>query len=592
MVVAASLLLIFLLYKEWKRNNRLHLYGRLIASSLAVVSLLFMGYPYNERSHSTAKKNIIILTGGFAKDSVEQFLHQAKKEIPIFSAAAVQSKTSLNDSVQLIADWHTFSQKHTGDVVHVFGNGLNNEVLAELDPHSIVFHASAAAPGISHVYWKQYLQPGEPLIVQGHYENSSAQKIKILLQAFGAIKDSLFINAFSSQDFVLRTIPLQFGKAVYSLITVAGKDTLGKEPVPAGVETATALQLLIISSSPDFENTFLKNHLSHQGYQVTMFTTVSSNKINKQFINSLQQPSGKLTRSYLNKFDVLMADEEALENMSSNELTAMRSAIQDNGTGLVIKIDTQKNINAFYSKPFHLKKIQRGKQPVSLLYSTGADSNQYTIKILDPLRIEYVPGTQVILQDAQSNMYAACIAYGSGKIIATTLQNTYSMALAGDSASYQQLWSAVLNKAAKKIYPEESWQTNSFIPHINKPVQLLTEDNNAGFPKAILPGANIYLTQDEMLPFQWRGKYWPAAYGWQPLPKLKTGERSWYVYKTNDWQSIANYENLTGTKKYAAMHPLSVSEPGINAFFVNWPLFMLIIFLSSCIFLWVEQKAA
>src|ERR1700712_5195606 len=97
MVVAASLLLIFLFYKEWKRKNKSHVYGRLTASLLAVVSLLFMAYPYDEDDHSTTEKKIIILTDGFIKDSVDHFLHQTKKNIPVFYDAANQSGILLNN---------------------------------------------------------------------------------------------------------------------------------------------------------------------------------------------------------------------------------------------------------------------------------------------------------------------------------------------------------------------------------------------------------------------------------------------------------------------------------------------------------------
>jgi len=430
--------------------------------------------------------------------------------------------------------------------------------------------------------------------VQGHYENASSQKIKIVLQAFGAGRDTVFIDAFSSQDFVLHTIPLHTGRAVYSLIVAAGKDTLEKEPIPVDVQTAAALQLLIISSSPDFENTFLKNHLSQQGYQITTTTTVSSNTTNKQFLNTPEQQGNRLTVSWLNKFDVLMADEEALQKISAAELAAIRSVVQDKGAGLLIKIDSQKNAAAFYSRFFPVKKLQQDKQSFLVLHGGVADSNQYKIKINDPVSIAYTPGTQILLQDQQSNIYASGIVYGNGKIVATTLQNTYSIALAGDKASYQQLWWLLLNKAAKKVYPATSWLKTPFISFVNNPVQLQAEDNDADLSKTVLNETNIYFKQDALLPFQWQGKYWPTAGGWQPWPQLKTETGRWYVYKTSDWKPLTRHDHLTKTKKYALMHPVLFGQAvhqQADRFFIHWPLLLLLVFLTCCIFLWVEQKA-
>jgi hypothetical protein len=595
MLVAAAALLVFLLYKEWTRKSKARLYGRLAASLLAVTSLLFMAYPYAEKNGSGGLKKIILLTDGFIKDSVENFLHQVNAGIPVFSDAAVSAGASPVSPVQLVTDWTAFASKHAADTIHVFGNGVSKETLSLLHPHPIVFHANPVSPAVSHIYWKKQVQSGKPVTVQGHYENSTGKKIKIVLQAFGADKDSAFMDAFTSRDFLLHTIPVHNGKAVYSLIVVAEKDTLAKEPVPVDVQTVSPLQLLIISSSPDFEYTFLKNHLSQQGYQITVSTIISSNKTDRQFLNMpVQQQAMRLTVPYLAKFDVMMADEEVLQKISTAEMAAIRSVVQDKGTGLLIKMEAQKKGASFYSRFFPVKALRQDKQSFSMLRGAFADSIYYKIKIADPVSIEYTPGVQMILQDAQSNMFAAGIVYGSGKIVATTLQNSYGIALAGDKTSYQQLWWLLLNKAAKKIYPDESWQTNPFIPKVNSPVQLVTENNDGSQPKAVLPGTSIYLQQDALLSFQWQGKYWPSASGWQPLPRVNMQSGEWYVFNTADWKQLTDYNNTKETKKYTALHPVSfenTSNHQAGLFLVNWSLIMLIIFLSSCVFLWVEQKA-
>ncbi|MEJ0102070.1 MAG: hypothetical protein WDO19_05690 [Bacteroidota bacterium] len=58
-------------------------------------------------------------------------------------------------------------------------------------------------------------------------------------------------------------------------------------------------------------------------------------------------------------------------------------------------------------------------------------SDRYKLKIDDPVCLRYQNSTQVLLQDDQSNIYAANTIYGQGRIVATTLNNTYTLALAG-----------------------------------------------------------------------------------------------------------------------------------------------------------------
>ena len=591
LVVIASMLAPFLFYKEWTRKKRSRLYGRLIASLLAVLSLLFLAYPYAAGDNPIALNKVVLLTDGYIKDSLDNFLQRNNAGIPIFTD--IHSRQYAGSNIQMVTDWNTFTAKHAADTLHVFGDGFNDETLALLNPHPIIFHSTPALPGISNIYWKQQLEPGEQLVVQGSYENNGTKNIKIVLQAFGSDKDSIFIAAGTRQNFELHTIPVHTGNAVYSLIATAGNDTLQKEPVPVAIQPKLPLQLLIVSSSPDFDNTYLKNHLSQHGYQVTVTTTVSTNKTEKQFLNMpVQEAAGRLTADYLNKFDVVMADQEVLQKITPAELAAIRSAVQEKGTGLIIKLNGQKNA-AFYARFFPVKARQLNKESFLLLRNTVTDSNVYKIKITDPVSINYQAGTQIILQDEQSNIYASGVLYGSGKIIATTLQNTFSIALAGDKTSYQQLWWLLLNKAAKKIYPDEAWRTNPFIPFINNPVQMRLEKTELPAPVAMADQTSIYLTQDPLLTFAWKGIYWPVKGGWQPLPRVNAVPGSWYVYKAGDWQQLVDHQYMVATKKYAAMHPVTFTQKvqAVSRSPVNMHLYLLIIFFGACVFLWVEQKS-
>ena len=176
------------------------------------------------------------------------------------------------------------------------------------------------------------------------------------------------------------------------------------------------------------------------------------------------------------------------------------------------------------------------------------------------LAIVYQPGQQVILQDAASNIYAAATLYGSGKIVASTLQNTFSMGLAGDKTSWQALWSLLLNKTSRKVYPVEKWHTQEFIPIQDVPVQMQVEKLDSSSTKAVAGNSTMYLLQNDLLPYLWQGTYWPEENGWRTLPQVNTASAYWYVYKKGDWQQLFNYRLKSATQQYAARHPYAVNK--------------------------------
>ncbi len=590
MLVLAALLAVFLLYKEWKRVPATRLAARFIASLLAVMSLLAMAYPFKGNNKNTLQKKHLLLTAGFIKDSVNNFIQKNNGAVVVYADERSPEQAKYN--VQLVTNWKAFIANHATDTLHVFGNGFSKEILGLVDPHPIVFHASPAAAAITSIYWKQTLETGAQLQIQGTYNNTSNKKIQLVLQAFGVNKDSVAIAAGTNQPFQLQTIPVHTGRAVYTISAMAGKDTLQQEPVPVEVQPTPPLRLLIISASPDFDNTYLKNHLSQQHYQVTITTTISTNKTDKQFLNMpLQQGGMRLSGAYLNKFDVLITDQQTLQSLSGVELSAIRLAVQDKSLGLIIKTDAQISQPLFYSRYFQAKALPAGRQSVVQLVGNAADSNKYQLKIANPVAISYVKGAQIILQDAQSNIYALGALYGSGKIISTTLQNTYSMALAGNLSAYQQLWWLLLSKAARKINPETTWRLHPFTPFNNYPVQMELDKNELPASQLEAGNAAVYFQQDALLPFTWHGIYWPQQPGWQQLPG-KDSLQQWYVYQRGKWQSLIDHSNRTATTQYAALHPVTATaeDPVAGGLMVNRQLYLLIIFFACCVFLWVEQK--
>jgi hypothetical protein len=152
-----------------------------------------------------------------------------------------------------------------------------------LKGQQIIFHPSPVVTGMGSVNWKQQLRKGEVLYVQGTFVNVEASPVTLLLNGFNSIVDSVVIPAQQTKPFLLRTIPKQNGKAVFPIVALRGKDTLEKEPVPVEIVQSNGLKIMILAASPDFENKFLKDWLSQNGYTVVSKTNISTNNLTGPF---------------------------------------------------------------------------------------------------------------------------------------------------------------------------------------------------------------------------------------------------------------------------------------------------------------------
>jgi hypothetical protein len=65
----------------------------------------------------------------------------------------------------------------------------------------------------------------------------------------------------------------------------------------------------MLAASPDFENRFVKDWLSQNGYTVVAKTAISTNKFDKTFLNAGSVSLDRVTSGLLDSFDVLLSDE-------------------------------------------------------------------------------------------------------------------------------------------------------------------------------------------------------------------------------------------------------------------------------------------
>lgn len=603
-IIGSCLLLLgWLLWKEFRRTNRLRLPARISASVISVISLaclaLHLSYTAKKEGGAVGKEGVL-LTEGYDPDSLRQLLQtvrtdgggaMAAGEIKVFSAKGGSvSMEGLNRLSKL----------------HVLGYGLTRKEWAILQPPPLIFHPSPFPAGILSISWKQKLTPGEKERIQGRVCVVPGKPLKLLLTGMGLPLDSVIIAA--GAHFELTTTPAQSGRSVYRLWVLGGggvrggdvyTDTLEQESLPVEVLPAQKLKILLLASSPDFENTFLVNWLSRSGHAVATRTIISKGKSDKAFLNMPETALDPLTPSVLDKFDLVIADAAALASGDAMEGTFLRRQVAEKGMGLIIKADstTEGSGNpggaegsgaaaGFYKNLFPLEVVK--------------DSTQR-------LYIKERPGTQALLRDSSTRILVSSGLYGSGKLLFTTLNSTYSRMLSGEKKEYAAYWSQLLQKATRSAGPEEEWQFTPDLPQVNEPVEALLQTDKKGLPQGQFNPAqqHVYLAQAPLLPFQWQGTYWPAAAGWQSAATLQGEPCWWYAWSGEDWRNVHRRQRGEETWEYIAAQAVlreqtalkqavgdrdpatQADDSGQVPVSRTW---FYVLFILSCLFLWVERK--
>jgi len=583
-ILTGLCLLAFLLYKETHRFNKARLIWRILANIIAVSCFVLLIVPIRYKtSRPQNTDEVILITQGTHPDSTTNL--KGKKY-------ALSSANPKNTNVITIPDLPYFLKSNPNiRKLKLYGYGLNKAELAQLKGYRVSFHPAANPTGIIAANWPGKLKTTEVWQVQGTYQNSGMEPVKLLFKGLGKTVDSIEIGAKSSQPFSFKTTPKHTGKAVYELVSLQKTDTLAKEPVPMQVGDETPMKVLIMASFPDFEYKFLKNWLYQNQYQVAFRSQISKNKYAFDFLNLDSLNLTRINSPSLKKFDILIIDEEELAAISPDERSSIALAVK-NGLGLLIRVA---NLKASTTLGSRFSRFESSALKGKLLnLKLPEDNSKLTALPIEQglfLKPEYTD--QPLILDTSGKTLVNSNIDGYGKVLASTLSSTFHWLLSGKKNDYAAYWSALLASAARKrnnmltidIFPQ--------FPAINQKIKIIADLAASGqVPTLKIDSILLSPRQNMVLPFQWDAFYWPQKPGWTYL-EVNQNVEPIYIYKKTDWQALKNQQkldethqfiknlNTTETKSKVADIVLE-EEVSIWWFFIG--------FLLAAAFLWYEAK--
>jgi hypothetical protein len=586
-IIICLLLAGFMIWKEYRRENRLRLPLRIVSVVLASAALACIALPISYSSKSiTGIKDGILLTRGYAKDSLTAY--QSSK---LFTTDAAIQKAYPKLKITLVADLGDFpAGNYNIASLHILGYGLNGDELAQLKHFPVKFHPATIPAGITSISWNHHIKIGEALQVQAKFTGNKS-KTSVILKGLNTTLDSVILPA-NGGSFSLQTIPKNTGKANYILLALSGKDTIENEVIPFEVQPAKPLKVLMLSTSPDFENRFLKNWLAQHGYGVAVRTAISKEKFSREYFNMPQTLIDHITTPLLDKFDIVIGDLSAFKLLSPAENTTLQQQMLQKGLGVIAKADSAAKGTSFLANAFAMDRIS-DKNQRSLQLTIEGQSKPSSRLTLDAVFIKPQANTQPLVYDEQGHISSSSTIYGSGKIVFTTLSNTYSWVLAGNETDYTALWAMLIDKASRKTPATQQWAASPQFPPVGEAATLIL-NGPASLPLQIKSGtSNLAFAQNPTLPFSWTATYWPTQNGWQQITQNGSPVYQWYAFEPNAWASLHAAENVEATEKYLAANNAKADAVTTAENTIRVPvskIYFYILLLLACTYLWVEKK--
>ena len=331
LLVFCLLLGLGLMLMAWRRPRRRQRGARVLAGALAAGALWLTAFP-PPRHLPAARAEAIVLTNGYAPDTLRQLLRRLGKGTPVWAYGAVKAPPKARPLASLLA---LAEQRPALHRLHVLGQGLPAAELPSLGPLRVQLHSGAPFAGFRTALWPPKLTLGAVLRVEGTVAApGGADAAWVVLRAAGAGRDSVRLSA-GSGAFHLRYQPKAAGLATYELLLRRPGQPPLTEPVPVEITAPTLPAVLLLTATPAFEFKFLKNYLAEAHYPVALRTGVSRGLVQTDFVNQPTLALDRLTPGLLAHYSVVIADAATLAGLAAVETQAVQAAIGAGRLGLV-----------------------------------------------------------------------------------------------------------------------------------------------------------------------------------------------------------------------------------------------------------------
>jgi hypothetical protein len=533
-----------------------------------------------------------------------------------FSSAQVISAPA-----QLL-DWLPQLQQLT-----VIGDGLSPaqwQILkAEQSQLNIDFYPAAPLSGLINMSWDKQIMQGEYLTITGQLQIAPQDKNDADLYELNLV-DPVGNNIAqqtlrAGENFSFNVQPPTTGNWLYQLklnhkqsSNLDTPQTLASEHVAVAVQAGKTVKTLIYQSAPSFETRQLRQWAASFSNPVSVVTQISKDKhLTQRFNYPEQTPTTlePLTQQSLSQFDLVVMDTRALSTINTPQWLVLRQAIQQ-GLGLLILAD-QSLSAVLAEKDKALAKQITLAPPAQQAEAQAVVPNWPNSQVeqaiqAQALQLQIEQGKDLVV-DAKQQALVSSLPLGLGQIGISLINNTYQWQTSGLASQYSHYWQYLFSALASNQH-SAYWLTQSsnslLLQNQKSEACALSQSANPQAEFQSLTNASgfkLNLSANLLQQERYCAPYWPQYVGWQELNLFTVDSEQetegaisdtqrQYVYGKTAWMAWQQQHKQQSSHYHAKLSQnlaKPVAQPQSTILNKLW---CWLIWLSACVFLWIERK--
>lgn len=405
------------------------------------------------------------------------------------------------------------------DSLFIIGRGLEREDLAILKniPKKIVLKTETG--GFTDVKIPS-VKSYRPFEITGTIDQVKAREVKVV-----APDGKEYYSPLENQNFSIKIQAKEAGPFLYDIHLVQENDTLC-EKLPILVEEDNPWKILILSSSPSFENNFLKNHFSEQGKEFTIRQKISQDKYQYSYTNTGKHTIFPLNKTSLLRYDFCLIDVATWNSMGSDNRNNVLEEVKNRGLSLLIKPDHQavaRDIPPYRIGSQETISWQEDNREVEINSTLLSGDNSYHEIKSDGYVIGY-----------HTN-------YGVGKIGIVAIESTYLFLLNEMKNSFQKIWTDFLSVFYTPIIKSTIIHTPDWnFENTSIPVHVITSEEK---PQLKLNDSiRLALHESPFVSNFYSAKAF-ADDGWHYLHLANDSLKHWfYIHPDSSWKVLRSQQ--------------------------------------------------
>ena len=487
---------------------------RIAALATALVALAVIGIRPSWRVGATTH-DAVLLTPGAERVSGQR-LADSLGGAPLFASLA--DALAHRDGIRRL---------------HVVGWGLDADDWVRLESIPVTMHAAPLPAGFDYASWPAHVVLGDRLTIDGRLSGRPGSRVELVDPT--GIVDTNAVD--SAGAFHLETQPRAEGRILY---TVRVRGAAVAETLGVDVAAPPVWRVLVLESAPRPETTVLRDWLARRGGAVAVRSTVSRDRVHREFVNRPSTSLDVVTGPLLAQFDIVMIDGRTLAGLGTQERAALHKAVEVDGLGVLLVPDTVKSdFFLDFTEQRRGDLAERLVRPV--WHDRGAREPLAAAVAAEPYALVDRFGVATMINDGFGHALAQVAPRGAGRVTLSLITGTARWRRSGLADMYATYWSRLLAATAAPSRDAPRWSIATPGPWIvGRPVALEAATEGAGpLTTTLVTGPagtvdTVFLARDAS--GRWRGIFWPRVPGWHAL--AGDGSPAIYVQSAGSWVGV------------------------------------------------------